>query len=659
MSARSTQAQVLFKRDKDEELAAGQCREVRFFHRASFGEKSEDLAGAGGGGRGRARKLLRYRQEFSEAPSFWEEDNPFNEGQGERTCYGSSQGIHLVPGPNLITTVSFLADGTNVTYSMVVYRLLPPEYRHLHGLQVLYNTDTLDRNGIVTGTSHHVLGTRPGFNHKATNYTVRAPFDAEEIYFALSPRGWSAPGTDEDMMPEIRINGEQIDPTASRPHMCDHPKQRKRSVCAYRYFFSRKVRRRGSLPASRSGLRPLSRAAAASAAETDLSPLSSPTPPQFRIPKYDKDAPDPYKWFHIEVIPAALHSRVSYYFRVMRGSKQSAKGECGLSAFQLQAIPSELRSNVVQIAEQNTLIQPLPLQKVYESVEEYGFTLPAGSTKVGFAVKPVPGARKVWVGTQAFNYRPEIDHQMEFPYQERSTTIVRVSCRNEQYKAYKFHVTTIPLPELDVRLKLLRVTGFGFTHRLDVDENEHRLDVASSTTHVVVKATRSYTRASVAFDWNDRAAKRERELVRNVGVPSQIQFMADKTGKFESTSRPVYLDFGMNEVYVTVHSEGFPEGVETVVTANGVKKRKHKKIKARPNKYVLQIFRPFPTEILTLEDIHLSPGALKPAFDPNVTEYGLALPMDLQRMEFEVLPKKHCQVASRLEQGPCSTEIRN
>ena len=47
MSARSTQAQVLFKRDKDEELAAGQCREVRFLHRASFGEKSEDLAGAG------------------------------------------------------------------------------------------------------------------------------------------------------------------------------------------------------------------------------------------------------------------------------------------------------------------------------------------------------------------------------------------------------------------------------------------------------------------------------------------------------------------------------------------------------------------------------------------------------------------------------------
>ena len=136
------------------------------------------------------------------------------------------------------------------------------------------------------------------------------------------------------------------------------------------------------------------------------------------------------------MIPAALHSRVSYYFRVMRGIKQTAKGECGLSAFQLQAIPSELRSNVVQIAEQNTLIQPLPLQKVYESVEEYGFTLPAGSTKVDFAVKPVPGARKVWVGTQAFNYRPEIDHQMEFPYQERSTTIARVSCRNEQYKAY-------------------------------------------------------------------------------------------------------------------------------------------------------------------------------------------------------------------------------
>ena len=160
-----------------------------------------------------------------------------------------------MPGPNLITTVSFLADGTNVTYSMVVYRLLPPEYRHLHGLQVLYNTDTLDRNGIVTGTSHHVLGTRPGFNHKATNYTVRAPYDAEEIYFALSPRGWSAPGTDEEMMPEIRINGEQIDPTASRPHMCDHPKQRKRSICAYRYFFSRKVRRRGgSLPASRAAL---------------------------------------------------------------------------------------------------------------------------------------------------------------------------------------------------------------------------------------------------------------------------------------------------------------------------------------------------------------------------------------------------------------------
>ena len=42
------------------------------------------------------------------------------------------------------------------------------------------------------------------------------------------------------------------------------------------------------------------------------------------------------------MIPAALHSRVSYHFRVMRGSKQTAKGECGLSAFQLQAIPSVL-----------------------------------------------------------------------------------------------------------------------------------------------------------------------------------------------------------------------------------------------------------------------------------------------------------------------------